>query len=219
MIVASDLEGTLTTGETWKALGRYLRSHGQGRAYNAFFGARLPRGLAAKAGLIDMLAFRDRWIAELPALLSGLTEEAWNDVAEWVIEQELWPKRREAVLQELRRHQEAGRRVVLASSTYQPVLEAFARRIGAEALGTPLELLDGKATGRVVAPVNSGQAKAQRLVDWCGTQKLHTAYGDTLADVPMLALAETGVVVHPAPALQKVAQARGWRTLTAESGG
>jgi phosphoserine phosphatase len=219
MIVASDLEGTLTTGETWKALGRYLRSHGQGRAYNAFFVMRLPRALAAKAGLSDMLAFRDRWIAELPALLPGLTAEEWNDVAEWVIEQELWPKRRESALDELRRHQEAGRQIVLASSTYQPVLDAFARRIGAEALGTPLELIDGKATGRVVAPVNSGKAKAQRLLAWSGSRMLHTAYGDTLADVPMLALAETAVVVHPAPALQKLAHARRWRTLMAESGG
>ena len=41
------------------------------------------------------------------------------------------------------RYRAAGYRLVLASGTYQPVLDAFARRIGAVGLGTPLEVRDG----------------------------------------------------------------------------
>jgi HAD superfamily phosphoserine phosphatase-like hydrolase len=213
MIVASDLEGTLTTGETWRGLGRYLRARGHGRAYAFFFVLRLPAALAAKAGLVDGAAFRDRWMRDLPALFTGLTAEEWSRAAEWVVENELWPKRREPVVEELRRHQAEGRRVVLASATYQPVLEAFARRIGAEALGTQLEMVGGRATGQIVAPINSGKAKAQRLQAWSGDDRLHAAYGDTPPDVFMLDLAEAAVVVHPGSALRKTASERGWRVL------
>jgi HAD superfamily phosphoserine phosphatase-like hydrolase len=213
MVVASDLEGTLTTGETWKALGRYLRAHGRGRAYTTFFLLRLPGALAAKAGMIDMSAFRDRWMRDLARQFAGLTEQDWSRIAEWVTEQELWPKRREPVVEELRRHQAEGRRVVIASASYQPVLDAFARRIGADAIGTQLEIVGGRMTGRIVPPINSGMAKADRLRAWSGNAALHAAYGDTPPDIFMLDLAEAAVVVNPGPVLRRTALERGWRVL------
>lgn len=213
MLVASDLEGTLTAGETWKGLGRYLRAHGRGRAYLTFFLLRLPGALIAKAGLLDSPAFRDRWMRDLAAIFVGLTAEDWERVAEWVTEHELWPKRREAVVEEMRRHRAEGRRIVLASATYQPVLDAFARRIDADALGTQLEMVGGRSTGRVVSPMNSGKVKAERLREWMGAAILYAAYGDTPPDVFMLDLAEAAVVVHPGPELRKTAMERGWRVL------
>jgi phosphoserine phosphatase len=213
MVVASDLEGTLTTGETWKGLGRYLRTHGHGRAYTAFFLRRLPGALAAKAGLIDISAFRDRWMRDLARLFAGLTVDEWSRVAQWLVEQELWPKRRERVVEELRRHQADGRKIVIASASYQPVLDEFARHMGADALGTQLEYIAGRSTGRIVQPINSGKAKADRLQAWSGTAVLHSAYGDTPPDVYMLDLAESAVVVHPGPALRRTALERGWRVL------
>jgi phosphoserine phosphatase len=213
MVVASDLEGTLTAGETWKGLGRYLRAHGHGRAYNRFFLSRLPGALAAKTGLADVLSFRDRWMHDLMALFAGLTEEDLDRIAEWVVEHELWPMRREPVLEELRRHQAEGCRIVITSATYQPILAVFARRIGAEALGTQLEMNGGRTTGCIIPPINSGKAKAERLRAWSGTDRLLSAYGDTPPDVFMLDLAEAPVVVHPSTALRKTATERGWRVL------
>ncbi len=45
MIVAADVDGTLTSGETWRAVGRYLAEHGRARAYRAFFLTPLPGAL------------------------------------------------------------------------------------------------------------------------------------------------------------------------------
>ena len=78
VVVASDLEGTLTGGETWKGLRRYLRAHGRSLAYYSFFAARSPRILAARAGLYSMAAFPDRWMIDLLLLFGGLTAEEWS---------------------------------------------------------------------------------------------------------------------------------------------
>ena len=217
--VASDLEGTLTTGETWKGVGRYMRRHGRGAAYRAFLLFRLPGVLAAKVGLVDGQAVRDSFIVGLARLFRGLPQAQIEGMAEWVVEKELWPKRRVAVLREVEAHAEAGRQVVLAAGGYQPVLEAFARRIGAEAVGTPLEFSDGEATGRLKGDVNTGPAKAERLREFLGTGELRVAYGDTLADVGMLELSQEPVAVCPDSGLRKKASEEGWRVVKDEDSG
>lgn len=208
--VASDLEGTLSTGESWKGIGRYLKGHGRGRDYRAFFLARMP-GYAATKVAGDEQKFRDAWMARLARLLRGMGPAELDRLAEWVVEKEMWPNRRGAVLDELRRHKEAGERLVLAAGVYQPVLEAFARRIGAEAVGTPLEYSGGRATGSLIGAVNTGRAKAARLAEQVGPAKLTAAYGDTLPDRYMLEMSEKPVAVAPDPELRAEAQRRGWR--------
>ena len=211
--VASDLEGTLTAGETWRGVGRYLKRNGRGAAYRAFLLARVPGVLAAKAGLVDEQAVRDNFIRGMARLFRGMTPEELGQMAGWVVEEELWPKRRAGVLRELGAHAGAGRTVVLAAGGYQPVLEAFAERIGAEAVGTPLEFSGGKATGRLVGAVNTGEAKAGRLRARVGAGELRAAYGDTSADLPMLEMSQNPVAVRPDPRLGKEALGRGWRVI------
>ena len=217
--VASDLEGTLTAGETWRGLGRYLKRHGRGTAYRAFFLSRLPRVLLAKAGLADGQAVRDGFLVGMARLFRGMTRAEIERMAEWVAGEELWPKRREEVLGELEGHRKSGSRLVLAAGGYQPVVEAFARRIGAEAVGTPLEFSGGRATGGLVGGANTGVSKAERLRERVNVEELHAAYGDTLADVPMLVMSENPVAVCPDPGLREEAFRRGWRTLGTGDGG
>jgi phosphoserine phosphatase len=214
MIIACDLEGTLTSGESWKGVGRYLQQGQQRWAYRAFFVARLPKALAAKAGVSDSQAFRDRWMTDLSQFFHGQPTTKLREAAEWVVAEELWPKRRRVVLAELVEHQKQGHQVILASATYQPILEVFAARIGANAVGTPLEIADGQATGRILGKVSSGELKASRLMEFAGVQKLHAAYGDTLADLPLLIRSENPVAVFPDLGLRREALARGWRILS-----
>jgi HAD superfamily phosphoserine phosphatase-like hydrolase len=217
-VVAADLEGTLTTGETWRGLVRYLteaRGEQGARAYRRFAWRRLPEHLLARGGLLDRQAFRDRWLRDFTGLLRGLAPDEVRGMAEWVVEHELWPKRRPGLLAELERYRAAGYRLVLASGTYQPVLDAFARRIGAVGLGTPLEVREGLTTGRLLGAVNTGEAKASRLrafVAGLGTA-VAAAFGDTAADVPMLALGARAVAVQPDAELARQARARGWQVL------
>ncbi len=212
--VAADLEGTLSDGEGWKGIGRYLVEHGRGGGYRRFVVAHLywPIVVRARPGLRQVM--RDRWLKNLARLFKNVPALELETMAHWVVEHELWPKRRTGVLTELLGRQADGVGLVLASGTYEPVLRAFAERLGAVALGTPLEMMDGRATGRLAAPVNTGAAKAERLGAFLDGRPLLAAYGDTEADVPMLVMSATPTAVVPDAGLRRVAVERGWRIIS-----
>jgi phosphoserine phosphatase len=210
-VVVSDLEGTLTKGETWRGVAAWLAAHGRGWAYRRFVARRAPALVALRLGRVGRQDFRDAWIAGLCGCFRGLDVADVREMAEWVVDRELWPSRRAGLVTELATVVEGGGRVVLASGTYEPVLAAFARRIGAESAGTPLEMVDGCATGRTSTAVATGERKAaavRRLLDGVPPDR---AFGDSVADVPMLELAREAVAVNPDRELAAVAAQRGWR--------
>jgi HAD superfamily phosphoserine phosphatase-like hydrolase len=215
MIVASDLEGTLTNGETWRGVRAYLETHGRKADYVRFMRAKMPLYLGAKIGVVPKRLFQNRWIEDLPALFTGMTlSDFQSEVAAWVVQHELLPKARRNVIAELEAAQKDGARVILASGTYQPVLEAFAAEFGFEGVGTPLESIDGVLTGRLKSHINVGEHKIAHLLQHLGAAKLTRAYGDTLPDLPMLEAAHEAVVVlGNDKKLEGIAKIRGWRTL------
>ncbi len=216
MIIASDLEGTLTTGETWRGVGHYAAQHGRAWAYRRYLAAHLPRVPFAKLGLLDRRLERYRWVENLPALLTGYNADQLAGMAEWVVENEMWPKRRAPVIDELTEHQRTGADIVLVSGTLQPILEAFARRLNAAAIATPLEVKDGVSTGRLGGPLNVEQAKVERMKAWLAANHpagaaIDRMYGDTLGDLQMMEMCREPVCVCPNPALREIAVQRSWR--------
>jgi HAD superfamily phosphoserine phosphatase-like hydrolase len=212
VIVASDLEGTITTGETWRGVAAYLESHGRKVDYARFRRSKLAAYIAARVGLTERRAFQNAWITDLTQLFAGQSLEAFCDVAAWVVTHELLPKQRPNVIAELEAARRDGARVILASGTYQPILEVFAAQFGFEAIGTPLEVVDGKLTGRLRAPVNVGTHKRANLMAILNGQVLTRAYGDTFPDIPMLELAQQAVIVRGNDMkLERVARKRTWR--------
>jgi len=104
--------------------------------------------------------------------------------------------------------------VVLASGAYLPVAEAFAARVGADVvMGTPLEVHDGVATGRLAGPVQTGALKARAVRECLADATVLVAFGDTEADIPMLELAQSSVAVAPDSRLRRTALDRGWDVL------
>ncbi len=213
MAVVSDLEGTLTTGATWRGFGKYLQTFRSRPRYWAFLVLRLMGVPLVKLGVFDEQTYRSAWISAMLLQFKGATPADVARMAEWVVEHEMWPRRREDALAEIARHRAAGQRVIVASGTYQPLVEAFARRIGAEALGTPLEFADGRTTGYTDGPIRVRQEKVDQVLAALDGEEIVAAYGDTASDVPLLELAREPVAVYPSPALRQIATARGWRIL------
>lgn len=221
-IVVSDMDGTLATADTWRGLHAWILANRPSRAARWFVRARLHRIALAKAGLIDVEAFKARWLEDQAALLRGLPAPTLDELAAWVVDEHLWPTRRQAALDALAAATEAARashpgtRLVLATGAFQPVADAFARRVGADAaLGTPVEVRDGKLTGRLLRPTQTGDAKAAAVLEAAAGGEVLAAFGDTVADVPMLRLAARAVAVAPDAGLRREAAARGWEILDA----
>ena len=149
------------------------------------------------------------------AHVAGLDTAEIDAIAAWIVEEELWPARREPVLAELAAAGAGGARVVLVSGTYDPVLRAFATRMGAEAVGTPLRFEGGRFTGRLAGPVNTGRVKVERLARRIGSAPLGRAYGDSAADLALLEAAAMPTAVTPDRTLARIAGERGWRIIDA----
>jgi len=215
--VASDLEGTLTLGASWRALGAYVRSDGRPLVFGTTFARVLAGEARARLSGEPGVPLRERWMAVMLGRFRGEREEAFGEVARWVVDAELWPRRRLEVVAALRVHQAAGETLVLSSGAFQPIVEAFASRMMREtaagpviALGTPVEVAGGRLTGSFAGPLNVGEAKARRLHDTLGSERLYAAYGDSAADVPMLLTSDRPVAVYPDRALRRTATSLAW---------
>lgn len=213
MIIATDFDGTLTTGEMGRAIGTYLKQHGQGAQYQRFFMRQLPRYIAAKIGLLDVRSFKKGWATNMPHLFKDMKKATMLSMFEAVVEAELWAKRRQDVINELMHLRTQDHRVIIVSGGYHPMLECFASKMGAEAAGTALGFNGDACTGEIVEPLNVGEHKVQRLQALLGGQPLDRAYGDSMDDLPMLEMSKNPVAVYPDAKLRAIAEQRGWRII------
>jgi putative phosphoserine phosphatase/1-acylglycerol-3-phosphate O-acyltransferase len=219
-IVVTDMDGTLAEAETWRGILAWLAVNHPSPEASRFVTVRLPRIAFVKVFRRNKEAFRARWMEEQARLLAGLPEAEIDAMGVWVAKEHLWPTRREAALDVVRATADAVRaanpegRLVLATGAYQPIADAFGRLVGADvALGTPLEIRDGIATGAVLAATQTGAQKAAAVRALAEGGEVVAAFGDTGADVPLLSLATRAVAVFPDQELRRAAPPRGWELL------
>ena len=219
-IVVSDMDGTLTTAETWRGVHEWIRANAPSAAASRFVTVRLPIVFLARSGLMNKERFRARWLEDQTKLLRGVPSEQLTAMGEWVVEHHLWPARRVAAVTAVQAAHAAAlatdpsTELVLATGGYQPIAAAFAKKLGATiALGTPFQVIDGVATGKLASPTQSGEEKARAATACAAGGRILVAFGDTAADIPLLKLAERAVAVAPDHALRGVARSAGWETL------
>ena len=211
MIVVSDMMGTLTTGSPFLGLLDWVK-HNQSKAQaNLHMAAILPTYLLAKGGLIDWQAWGQKLMVESLGYIRNADEAKVRQVAEWIVEHDFWKKRRADVIERLVKHREAGAQVYIASSVVEPFIEPFAQRIGAQVLGTPTEIVNGKL--RMVGELKANEKKIEQVLSRLAVERVDVAYGDTILDVPLLEHADHPVAVYPDKKLKVVALERGWEII------
>jgi phosphoserine phosphatase len=219
-LVVSDMDGTLATVDTWRGVHAWIRACYPSRDADRFVRVRLPAIVKARVFGIDKEGFRARWQEDQARLLEGMDAARLDELATSVVEEHLWPSRRQVAVDavhaaiETARGADPAARLVLATGGWQPLGDAFAKRLGADlALGTPLEVRDGIVTGRTVVPTQSGAQKAAAVRALAAGSPIVAAFGDTAADVALLELAERPVAVAPDRELRLEAVRRGWEIL------
>ena len=211
MIVISDLMGTLTTGSPILGLLDWVRQHQSKLQANAYIASTLPSLVLAKLGLIDWQRWGQGLMVDSLSLLKDMTPEKFDEVAEWVVEKDLWKKRHADVIARLEEHTKNGAQVYIASSVHQPGVEAFAKRIGARAIGTPVEIVEGKV--RITTELVASEKKIEQVLSHLAVDQIDYAYGDSALDIPLLEHADHPVAVHPENKLRAVALERGWEII------
>ena len=211
MIVVSDMMGTLTTGSPFLGLVDWVKHNQSKTQANLRMAAIMPAYVLAKGGLIDWQAWGQKLMVDSLGYIRNADEEKVRQVAEWIVEHDFWKKRRADVIERLVKHREAGAQVYIASSVVEPFIEPFAKRIGAQVLGTPTEIVNGKL--RMVGELKANEKKIEQVLSRLAIERVDVAYGDTVMDIPMLEHADHPVAVYPDKKLKAVALERGWEII------
>ncbi len=124
---------------------------------------------------------------------------------------------RPGALDTLRRHREAGDRLVLATSSSQYVGTLATELLGLDDfVSTRLEVVDGRFTGRLVANA-MGPAKAVLVAQWAAAHgadlRRCTFYTDSITDLALLEQVGNPIAVNPDRRLLRIARERGWPVL------
>jgi phosphoserine phosphatase len=211
MIVVSDMMGTLTTGSPFIGLMDWVKHNQSKLQANLTMASVMPAYLLAKNGFIDWQLWGQKLMIDSLGYVKNVDEEKLKQVSEWVVEHDLWKKRREDVIERLVKHREGGAQVYIASSVVEPFIEPFARRIGAEVSGTPVEIRNGRL--QMVGELAASEKKIELILNRLGVKRVDYAYGDTMMDVPMLDHADHPVAVYPDAKLKQHALAKGWEII------
>ena len=211
MIVISDMMGTLTTGSPVLGLVDWVR-HNQSRMQAQLYMASImPSYFIAKRGWIDWQKWAQGLMIDSLKMVKNATPEKMKLVGEWAVEHDLWKQRREDVIARLKSHAAQGAQVYIASSVVEPLIEPFAKRIGAQTIGTPVEYTNGHV--RVAGDLVAQERKIEQVLNRLNVDRVDFAYGDTEQDIPLLEHAKHSVAVYPDEKLQAVALKRGWEIL------
>jgi len=216
-----DVDGTLTTGQVWRAIMDYFQERRERPLENlAYWAYHTPLYFLFKLGVISQTRFRRPWASHLAWYFRGLSVEECVHIWDRIVSDHMAALWREDSLNILNQHKAAGDLVVLVSAGPAPLEESIARLLGADiAVGTQFEERDGRYTGKIKGKVCLAENKAllskERLlaegidVDFAAS----SAYADSSGDVALLEMVGNPVAMHPDEHLLPIAQERGWKIL------
>ncbi|MBK8782940.1 MAG: haloacid dehalogenase-like hydrolase [Anaerolineales bacterium] len=211
MSVVRVMRIALTTGSPFLGLVDWVKHNQSKLRANWYIASIAPSYLLAKNGIIDWQDWGQKLMIESLGYIKDANPEIVKHASEWTVEHNLWKKRREDVVARLVNHREDGAKVYIASSVVEPFIEPFAQRIGAQTIGTPVKIENGRL--QMVSELMKDEKKIEQVLSRLGVDRVDVAYGDTILDVPLLEHADHPVAVYPDAKLKKIALDKGWEII------
>jgi HAD superfamily hydrolase (TIGR01490 family) len=212
-----DLDGTLIPKDSDHAFGEFIVALGWAdgetfrRRNDAFYDDYL-------AGRLDIDAYVDFATApwrDRPAAELAQAAARFLDVV-------VRPMLHAEALALVQGHQDVGDLVAVVTATNDFVTRPIARLFGIdELIATDLQRDDaGRVTGRIAGVPSFREGKVTRVQQWLAARGLalhdferSTFYSDSTNDLPLLECVSAPVATNPGPALERIAQERGWPVL------
>ncbi|MEQ9166806.1 MAG: HAD family hydrolase [Fulvivirga sp.] len=180
-----DFDGTITTKDSFL---EFLKFHKGGLNFLFGFALLSPYLVAMKLGLIP------NWKAKeivLKYFLNGLSVEDMKNVSADFSAKIIPRLLRNRAMDQIKKHQENGDDIYIVSASAEDWLKPWCDQIGIKLIGTRLEIIDEKITGRIDGYNCYGQEKVERVkaeIDISKYSEIYV-YGDSRGDKEMLALA------------------------------
>lgn len=127
------------------------------------------------------------------------------------------PRCFDQALECIEEHRSIGRAIVLVTGSLDFIIEPLAAEIRADGvIAARLIEADGRFTGELDGPPIGAEEKARRMRDFAKEKGIDLscshAYGDSMADLPMLEAVGFPHAVNPDRGLRAMARRRGWPT-------
>lgn len=112
-------------------------------------------------------------------------------------------------------HREAGRPLVMATTTPRTLIEPLAAALGFDhVIATRYGVRDGHFDGTIDGEFVWGKGKARSVAEWAGAHRIDLdasyAYSDSYYDVPLLSMVGHPRAVNPDPRMLAMATLRRW---------
>jgi HAD superfamily hydrolase (TIGR01490 family) len=159
-----------------------------------------------------------KWMEDLSGIFKGASKEEVLEVFHWVADNYIFESLRNDVIEILDQHKQRGDTVVIVSGAFSGLVEIVGKRLGVpNVIGTKLEVIDGKHTGRIVEPMCFGENKVKLLKEFLNRNGLEMdkpssfAYADSIFDASLLKLVANPVATYPDEDLRRLAEHNHWR--------
>jgi len=220
-IALFDFDGTLVGSHLWSGLLKYYLKKRE-KLFSIFWFLISNFALAPfwKMGLISTEKYYQRWGKDMAQLMKGVEVKKAKEIFDWLTDDYLLPTLKKNAFERLKKHQEDGYLTVLTSGSFQDLIKVFSSRLNIDfAVGTELEIVKNKFSGKIIPPLCFAQEKAEKVKQFLTNNNLAInfkesfAYSDSIFDLPMLELVGNPVAVEPDKKLLETAKARGWQII------
>ena len=220
-IVLFDFDGTLVSRHLWSGLLKYyFRKREKLFPIFRFLAGNLALTPFWKIGLISTKKYYQKWGEDMPQLMKGVDVKRAKEIFDWLTDDYLLPTLKKNAFEKLKKHQEEGYLTVLTSGSFEELIKTFSNRLNIDfSIGTELEVIKNKFSGKIIPPLCFAQGKAEKVKQFLADNSLAInfeesfAYSDSIFDLPMLELVANPVAVEPDKELLKIAKARDWQII------
>ncbi|MEH6517622.1 MAG: HAD-IB family hydrolase [Halioglobus sp.] len=217
-----DLDGTLIAGYSIIAMALETARKGAKRGKLKESASLIKEVLRHKAG--GNGGNYHRLVRRLSHALAGMSEDSLSDIGYQAYQNSLAKNLYREAIALVEAHREAGHHLAIVTSASRYQAAPIARVLGIDEICcTQLEVIDGRFSGKVVAPMCYGEGKtlaARRVTKRLRTKLEHCwFYSDSSADLPLLREVGHAVAVNPSSRLAAQATSRDWPQLFFETRG
>lgn len=220
-IALFDFDGTLVSSHLWSGLLKYYLNKKE-KLFPIFWFLISNFALTPfwKIGLISTKKYYQSWGKDMVRLMKGIDIKRAKEIFDWLTDDYLLPTLKKNAFEKLKKHQEDGYLIVLTSGSFQDLIKVFSSRLNIDfAVGTELEIVENKFSGKIIPPLCFAQGKTEKVRQFLADNNLAIdfkesfAYSDSIFDLPMLELVGNPVAVEPDKELLKIASTRGWQII------
>ncbi|MDD3094637.1 MAG: haloacid dehalogenase-like hydrolase [Candidatus Marinimicrobia bacterium] len=151
-------------------------------------------------------------------LMQGISEQQMKAAAKITYQKKIRPGLDTVLLKEIEMQRKAGNKILLASSSFYPVIEPLLKELAPDAvIATDIDFENGRSSGiiRALPPFREGKKlRVLQYLESVGTSPDScTFFTDHHDDLPLLNIIGRPIATNPTRRLRRIARERGWEIL------